>query len=308
MRTTPVARFGWSLARYGWRRFALGTLLWVAWASGPAVFGLGLQAIFEAMSGDAPGGLGVPAIAVGLAGVEGVRLVFFFCSIVLLTHWWVRGTALVRTNLLHAQLASGGPHAGPPVARAGAAIPVFRDDVTDMMELVDTWIDLAGVVLFSVVALVVMVRIDPALTLVVVVPLALVVLANAALTERLRQARRADREATARVTGLLGNLCAAVLAVKVAGADGPVVARLGRLTASAAGPRFATSSSPSRSTRSTARPSTSRSGSSSCWSQERCAPASSPSATWRCSRATSGRSRGCHAGPASCLPATGTRR
>lgn len=229
MRRPGVTALGWRIARHEWRRFVLGSLLWIGWATTPAVVGLGLQAIFDAIREGSGGLLVVPALATGLLGFEALRLVLFFGAIVVLTQWWARGTALLRTNLLHAQVSSGGSDAGPPVGRAGAAIPVFRDDVNDVMELVDSWIDLSGGTLFAAVAVTVMARIDALLTLVVVLPLALVVLANVALRERLRRLRLADREATARVTGLLGNLCSAVLAVKVAGAEEAAVRRLGRL-------------------------------------------------------------------------------
>lgn len=231
MTGTRVLGLGWRLARYEWRRFAAGTLLWVAYAAAPAAVGLGLRALFDAITGAGPSGPGVPALAGGLVGIEGLRLVAFFGAFVLITQWWVRCSALLRTNLLRAQLASGGPDAGPAVPRAGAAVPVFRDDTHDLIELVDCWIDLAGVLTFTVAAVVVMLRVDVLLTLVVVLPLVAVVAVNTALTERLRRVRLADREATARVTGLLGNLFSSVLAVKVAGAEEHAVRRLAGLNA-----------------------------------------------------------------------------
>ena len=237
MTATPVhrngraTRVGVGLVRADLRRYLLGAAIWAAWWAAPALIGLLLQAAFDAVTGDAAAGLTFPTAIALLVAVEAGRLGVFFSAFLVWARWWARMQALLRTNLLRAQLASGGEGAGRPVQGAGASIAVFRDDVQDVIEYVDGWVDLTGTLGFATVALVVMARVDLALTLVVALPLVAVFVVTRVLAERLRRVRLADRQATARVTGLLGDLFSAVLAVKVAGAEERAVRRLRQLNA-----------------------------------------------------------------------------
>ncbi len=217
-------------ARHRPGRFVAAALLWVAWWSVPAVVGLLLQATFDAVAGGAPVSA-VTALLVVLAAVEVTRLVVFVAAVAVWVPWWVAGHTLLRTNLLRAQLVSGRAEAGAPVRDAGQAVAVFRDDAEDVMMLADGWIDLAGALAFAVVAVAVLLRVDATLTLVAVAPLVATFAVTRVLSDRIRRVRRADREATARVTGFLGDVFAAVLAVKVAGAEDRIVARLRELNA-----------------------------------------------------------------------------
>lgn len=221
---------GWRLARYQPRRFAIGGALWVAWWASPFLVGLTLQAVFDAIAGQ-PAKLGLSGLLALFAAVEASRLAVFYSAVVVWRRWWVYSETLLRTNMLRAQLASGGPEAGSLVTGSGSAVTVFRDDATDFVRFVDTWVDISGSMLFAALAVPVMLRIDVTVTLVVVVPLAAAYLITRLLTERLRSYHRSDREATAGVTGFLGNLFSSVLAVKVAGAEMAVIRRLRTLNA-----------------------------------------------------------------------------
>jgi ATP-binding cassette subfamily B protein len=94
------------------------------------------------------------------------------------------------------------------------------------MWFVDIHLDVAGGVVFSVLALSVMSNIDPLVTLVAILPLVAVLVGNRILTTRMRGLRRAYREATAVTTAYLGELFASTLSVKTAGAEDRVVERL----------------------------------------------------------------------------------
>lgn len=211
------------------RRYALGALMWISWWSLPAAIGLVLQRAFDAISDRGAATVSVLGILAVLVAVETVRLVVFYAGIHMWGRWWAGAQALLRTNLLRAQVVSGGPGAGIDSPEHGAAVATFRDDVEDMTQLTDLFVDLTGALGFALFAVAVMVRIDPLLTLVVVLPLLAVYGANVAFADRIRRVRKADREATARVTGYLGDVFSAVLAVKVAGAEAPAVRRLQQL-------------------------------------------------------------------------------
>ena len=208
------------------RRYAFGGLTWIAWWSLPAAIGLVLQRVFDAISDSGAATVSVLSVLAVLVAVETVRLIVFYVGISVWGRWWAGAQALMRTNLLRAQVASGGAEAGSASPEHGAAVATFRDDVDDLTILTDCFVDLAGALGFALFAVLVMVRVDPLLTLVVVLPLVAVYAANVALADRIRRVRQADREATSRVTGYLGDVFSAVLAVKVAGAEAPAVRRL----------------------------------------------------------------------------------
>ncbi|MGH8901067.1 MAG: ATP-binding cassette domain-containing protein [Egibacteraceae bacterium] len=221
-----VVALGWQLARHQPIRFAVGAALWIIWWASPVLVGLALQAVFDAIAGRQPAKPGLGALLALLVAVEASRLTVFYAGVVMWSWWWGCAETLLRTNMLRAQLASGGPEAGRPLVGSGSAVAVFRDDANDFVRFVDTWVDLAGAVLFAALAVPVMLRVDTTVTLVAVVPLAGAYLATRLLTERLRSYRRAEREAASQVTGFLGSLFSSVLAVKVAGAEAAVVQRL----------------------------------------------------------------------------------
>jgi ATP-binding cassette, subfamily B, bacterial len=219
-------RLGWGLVRCQPWRYLACLVLWGTWWLLPAAVGLALQAVFDAIAGDAPAGVGVPSLLVGLLALELGRIGLLYPAVMVIVRWWVELMTLLRHNMLRAQLANLREEAGPPVVDAGAAIPAFRDDIEDVLMFVDGWLDVAGTVLFAVTALAVMARVDALITLVIVLPLLAVFAVNRVLAERIRRTRRADREATAEVTGFLGSVFAAVLAVKVAGAEDRAVTEL----------------------------------------------------------------------------------
>ena len=225
-KTMTVVR---GVARSNLRRYLFGGLMWVSWWSLPAALGLVLQRAFDAIAGENTSTVSVVGVLAVLVAVEVVRLVVFYIGISVWGRWWAGAQALQRTNLLRAQVVSGGPGAGAASPEHGAAVATFRDDVEDMTQLTDLFVDLTGALGFALFAVAVMVRVDPLLTLVVVLPLIAVYGANVAFADRIRRVRKADREATSRVTGYLGDVFSAVLAVKVAGAEAPAVRRLSEL-------------------------------------------------------------------------------
>jgi ATP-binding cassette subfamily B protein len=132
--------------------------------------------------------------------------------------------ALLRRNLLARVLER--PGARPLPASPGEALARFRNDVDEIGAFLCWGLDPVGQLLAFVFALVVLLRVDAVLTALVILPLfGVIALVNRA-RRRLRAYRRAHQEAIGHVTGLLGELFGAALAVKVAGAEAGVVAHL----------------------------------------------------------------------------------
>jgi ATP-binding cassette subfamily B protein len=121
-----------------------------------------------------------------------------------------------------------------PAARAlpdspGEAVSRFRDDTSGVTDAMITLNDFIASTVFAVIAFIIMARINLTITLGVFLPLSVVgLIANLAM-RRIEIYRRANREATGKVTGFLGEVFGAVQAVQVAGADEAVNAQFRRL-------------------------------------------------------------------------------
>jgi ABC-type multidrug transport system fused ATPase/permease subunit len=105
----------------------------------------------------------------------------------------------------------------------------FRDDVEEVSRLFENWVDIWGMSLYIVLALLIMLRINALIATLVYVPFVALLLATNLGGGWLKRLRQANREATGRITDFIGELFAAVQAIKVASAEGTVVARFRRL-------------------------------------------------------------------------------
>ncbi|HET6313401.1 MAG TPA: ABC transporter ATP-binding protein [Chloroflexia bacterium] len=121
-----------------------------------------------------------------------------------------------------------------PAARAlpdspGEAVSRFRDDTSGVTEAMITLNDFIASTVFAVIAFTIMARINLMITIGVFLPLSVVgLIANLAM-RRIEIYRKANREATGKVTGFLGEVFGAVQAVQVAGADESVNAQFRKL-------------------------------------------------------------------------------
>jgi len=219
-------RMGWRLWRARPVLATAGTAAWVAFHTMPFFAGLALRAIFDALSHNEPAGANPYSLIAVLAGIEVVRWSIFFGAWVSWLRMWEWMSALVRANMLSGALFDRGAASERLPRSAGEAVTRFRDDVEDVMWFVDIHLDVAGGILFSALALTVMSKIDPLVTLVAIMPLIAVLIGNRILTTRMRGLRRAYREATATTTAFLGELFASTLSVKTGSAEANVVTRL----------------------------------------------------------------------------------
>ncbi|HEU5328845.1 MAG TPA: ABC transporter ATP-binding protein [Thermomicrobiales bacterium] len=224
MTTLPTWRFIWRLIRREPGVFALALLCAVATFGLPVPLGLILRAFFDTLTGQAPAGVGIGAlIALFVAtevGSTTISLGLSFC-------WGTfrySSLALLRHNLLRAALR--GHAVCALTASPGAALSRFRDDVDEVVESIDAWIDFFGRVIIVMAALVIMLRLDALITLAVFLPIIVVVTIVNLARNRLVSYRQQSRAALARVTGFLGDLFAATLALKAASATPHAVARL----------------------------------------------------------------------------------
>ena len=215
----------WRLARFRFSLYLLNVLLTsVLFYLFPLVPGLLLREIFNSLTGDAPVGVNVWLLIAALVGTAVAQFSVLIGSVTAdITQDQLVG-ALLRKNLLLRILQHPGARSLP--ASPGEALSRFRDDVYAMTGVLSWALDPVGQALMLMIALSVLISINPLLTLTVVVPLFVALIVVQRTTQRIQTYRRANQEAIGAVTGLLGELFGSVLAVKVATAERRVVNHL----------------------------------------------------------------------------------
>lgn len=195
----------------------------------PLLPGLVIQRFFDALSHHAQVGLNVwlllsLLVAIAITG-SAARVGAFLAE----STTQAFASALMRRNLLARILSYPGAKALP--ASPGEAISRFRDDVTNVAQFLTWTLDPVGQMIMASFALVVLLRVNVVITLTVFLPLVLaLVLVNMA-TKRIQRYRKANQESIGEVTGLLGEIFGATLAVQAASAERRVVGYLEGLNA-----------------------------------------------------------------------------
>jgi ATP-binding cassette, subfamily B, bacterial len=222
-----VWQLTWRVSQHRRREFWIGWLLFVVFFTMPAVTGYFLGRGYGALE------TGNTAVtirwAAAIAVSETIRMVAVHHGALIWTKAWIHMQTLLRANMLSAQLASGGLHAGQPVGSAGGAVTHFRDDTEDVANFVDGMVDVSGGLVFTVFAGFVLGATEPTGALVLIIPLVGVGVVTRVLDSRIKRYRVADRRATEQVTGLLGDVMAAATTIKVNDAAEPMLARLKEL-------------------------------------------------------------------------------
>ncbi|MGH9085763.1 MAG: ATP-binding cassette domain-containing protein [Acidimicrobiales bacterium] len=207
--------------------YAVAWLSWVAFFTLPLPAGLVLKAVLDRVA-EGPA-TPVGGLLVALAAIELGRWLVFAFAVVQWHGCWVFWNTLPRVNMLRSLVAAPGPTAGRLPSSPGEAVSRFRDDAMHLSMVLDVWLDMSGATVSALAAVAVMTAVDARVTLVVVIPVVLALLLCRQLGNRLRMWRRREREATAAVTGFIGDVFGAIGAVKVAGAEHAVAARFHRL-------------------------------------------------------------------------------
>lgn len=222
-------RYIWALFRYAPGLYLAQLALTCIIFTVPVLTGLIVRAFLDRLSGGGSGATGpVPWILIALLlGLAAGRW------LPILAVGWVDATfnvlmhGLLRRNLLAVVL--GRPGAAPLAGTNGDVLNRFRDDVEAANHIFVLLYDLIGHTVMTAVAVAVMLTISPTLTILVFVPLVLVMVVAGRTRQRVEAYRRAAREATARTTSALGEICGAAQAIMLAGAEERAVAHFDRL-------------------------------------------------------------------------------
>lgn len=228
-RPTTTAGVAWRLLRNDPTAYGIAWIQWVLFHLSPLAVGWVLKLALDRV---APDGTEVPwVLLAAVLGLEAARWTLLVSAAVQWHGAWVGWQTVPRVNALSSLATGGGPAAGRLPGSPGEAVSRFRDDVQDLALVLDIWLDVSGAVLAAAIAIGVMAAIAPASAGAVLVPVVLALAISIAMGPRLRRWRRASREATAAVTGFIGDTFGAILAVKTGGAEEAVDARFRDLNA-----------------------------------------------------------------------------
>lgn len=219
----------WRLSRTRPWLYWISFALWILFYTLPLAPGLIIRAIFDTLTGRAPATIGVWGLIALLAGAELLRVMVFYGAMFLWFTFWFFAEALMRGNLMRWIVQGPGARVLPDAP--GEIVNRFRDDIDEFMAYFDNYLDTAGQAVFAIIALLIMLRISPFVTLVVFAPLVAIVAITHLMSLRIKRYRAANRATTGRVTSFIGELFGAVQAIKVASVEQHAIARFDALSA-----------------------------------------------------------------------------
>lgn len=224
----PSWRYAWRMHRFRPTRQLINLAgVLVGWGS-ELLPGIAAKIVFDHLTrGHALSWLVWPLVLLAMDALAGAAVAFTLQA----TNgaFAYANAGMLQRNMLRRILQLPGGQALP--ASPGEAISRFRDDTEAVVWYPIQFNNVIGSTVTAALAVVVMVSINPLMTAAVVAPLAVVVAIVQSARRRIVSYRRANRERTSEVTGLIADAFAAVQSIQLAGAEARVVERLRLLSA-----------------------------------------------------------------------------
>ena len=158
----------------------------------PVLTGVFMGGLFDVLSGAEGAGLG-PWTFLALALATDVSRIFLLIGgIRTWVSYYMELTLHLRNSVLGYLLTAAGSRRLPD--SPSESVTRFRDDVNDIGEYVENWVDFWGAAAYAVVALSIMLSVNAVMTLVACVPLVVMLLLSNVLMPQIRGARRRTLE------------------------------------------------------------------------------------------------------------------
>ena len=186
----------------------------------PFLTGLIMKAFFDALSGEAAVGFNPWTLVALFVAIEIADRGVLFGSAFIWPRWWYSIESLLRKNLLDAILNVDAPRRIS--SASGEVTNRFRDDVNAIVRYLERYIHLWGNLIFAVLAITWMARIDVKITLIAVAPCILIVSIVEMARKYIHKYRTAQRITTERATNFINEMFQSVLAIKVAATQADV--------------------------------------------------------------------------------------
>lgn len=189
--------------------------------------GLVFKWFFDLLSGEAAAGITLWTLVALMVVVDAVRTLADWLVWRSNTPFFVHTLTLLRKNMLENILQKPGARAIPD--SPGEATSRFNMDAFDLSMFALWMNNLMGNAVLALAGITLMVAIDPVITAVALGPFVLVVFIAHLALDRIEHYYRMSRRWTGIVVGFIGEIFSSVQAIKVAGAERPVLAQFERL-------------------------------------------------------------------------------
>ncbi|MBL8165197.1 MAG: ABC transporter ATP-binding protein [Anaerolineae bacterium] len=206
---------------FGWM-----TLMMLVWMLLVQVQAVAVQQFFDHLNGEVIG-LGVLGLIGVLLLVRLARIIANWVNLRLRALFWVQTMGLMRHNLLGHILRQPGARALP--GSPSEALSRFTGDVEEIPLFATFSTELIGQMAYGTLAIIMMASIHLPLTLISLLPIVFTAWIANASGNRIQQYRAANRQSSGQVVGYLGELFGAVQAIKLAGAETPMIGHLDEL-------------------------------------------------------------------------------
>lgn len=225
----PIWSLLWQMIRYAQSLYWADTVLWLFIAGLPALPGVIIREFFNTLTNQSAFTVSswtwiALLLATGLA-----RIAAIFTGRITKTQHRFTMNSLIQRNLLAKLLDR--PGAEPlnltgkhdRTVSPGEVISFFREDASQIEDTVVGTNEILGEGIFALGSLLLLLSVNATITLFVFLPLALIAVILHQVSDRIKRYRRASRQATQQVTGMVGEMFTAVQAIQVAGAEQSVL-------------------------------------------------------------------------------------
>ncbi|MBD2208311.1 ABC transporter ATP-binding protein [Nostoc linckia FACHB-104] len=219
----------WNLICYQPKLYIIDSCFWILITGLPAIPGLIIKEFFDSLTGQAQFALTPVAWIALLLALNLGHIGTIFVGRLTKTQHRFTMSSLLRRNLLERLL--NNPNAQPVIVHSeaeqalsqGEIISYFRDDAQQIEDNVAWVSELLGEAIFAILCLVILFSVNPQMTLFVFLPLVGTIAIIQKAETYIKRYRQASRQATEKVTGILGEIFSSVQAIKVAGAEQDVL-------------------------------------------------------------------------------------
>lgn len=225
--SVPIWRFTLGLIRLDARRFLMNMISFTIFSLTFFLPGWIAQQFFDLLSGDAPAGRTIWTIVAFVVAGQMVKGVGMWGTIYYNTPFNKRTQTALHKNILTRIFAL--PAAAALPESPGAAVGRLRDDANELPWFALWCNNIVAFGTYAALALTVMWRISPLMTVVSLLPLFLLVGASNLASTRVERYRAATRQASSRVTGFIAECFGAVQAIQVARAEDCVAEQFAQL-------------------------------------------------------------------------------
>ena len=217
----------WRVIRFRPGLYAANLLLMVLMLLAVQVPALVVREYFNLLSDQSQANFGLWTLIAFLVVSALVEFTMRFGLVYTRVTFVLTSSAMMHRNMFEHIL--GRPGARPMPGSAGESISRFRGDVDEIMQFTMWMRELAGLFSFTLIAVVVMVSINPLITLVAFTPLLLVIVVANLTMSRVMQYREDNRRAASRVIAFIAETFSAVQTIKIATAEENVIGEFKRL-------------------------------------------------------------------------------